>query len=131
MYIFQIKWMDFKLQSGVECLKVERGDKLAVFIKEIPSSITYEWSFESETMPLARSFSRDEYPVVGENVTYDQLYFPFKFSIEAEIDIGKFQLFVNSFCIYHILKTVIRCDNGELIFKYNKLQQNKSVTIAH
>ena len=95
MCLFQIRWMDFILQPGVECLEVERGDKLAVFIKEIPSSITYEWSFDSDTMPLARSFHRDEYPFVGENVTYDQLYFPFKFSIEAEIDIGTCALFVS------------------------------------
>ena len=82
--------MDFILPDGVDCLEVKENDKVAVFIREVPSSITYEWSFETDIMPLARSFEKSEFPSIGENFTFDPLYFPFKFSIEAELDIGNF-----------------------------------------
>ena len=80
--------MHFILPAGLDCLKVQEKDKLAIFIKDVPSSITYEWSFEPDIMPLARSFEKAEFPTMGDNITFDPLYFPFKFSVEAEIDIG-------------------------------------------
>ena len=86
--------MDFILPAGVDCLEVKEEDKLAIFIREVPSSITYEWSFETDIMPLARSFVKAEFPTIGENVTFDPLYFPFKFSIQAQMDIGNFILLV-------------------------------------
>ena len=81
--------MDFHYHDNTTCLSVSAGDQLGVFVKDAPSSLTYDWDFESNSAPLVHAFPGNDFPRIGENVTFDTLFFPFYFSLRADVDIGK------------------------------------------
>lgn len=79
---------DFLLTGSDLCLQVKAGDRLGVAIETVPSSVTYDWSFQS-SQALVHSVSEPSlYPQIGDLVVFDSLYFPFQFSVMVKIELG-------------------------------------------
>ena len=82
---FQIHMHELK---SPKCYVVEQGDIIGLFIKTIPSPITYVQNFDNPNT-LRKQFDNDnDYPQIGDVITMDTLNFPYQFSFYMSIDIG-------------------------------------------
>ena len=70
------------------CYIVEQGDVLGIFIKSIPSPITYIQNFNNPNTLRKKFNNANKYPEIGDIVQMDTLNFPYQFSIYMSVDIG-------------------------------------------
>ena len=71
-----------------KCFIVGQGDVIGIFIRTIPSPITYVQNFKDPNTLRKKFNNIEDYPVPGEVVTVDTLNFPYQFSIYMSVDIG-------------------------------------------
>ena len=79
--------------SGFECVRVQRFDRLGIFIPVVPGSVAYTFIAPVQGQASYRHTPRsadEARPTVNQVITFDSLLFPYAFSSAAYIDTGEF-----------------------------------------
>ncbi len=70
------------------CARIENGDRMGVYMEEAPGAVAYTFD-DSHPTALGHSLDDTNRPTeIGEVVRFDQLTFPYDFSVAAYIDTG-------------------------------------------
>ena len=76
--------------DGPPCLQLSAGDKLGVYIKDVPSSAVFTYDF-NHASTLSHTFpdTTTDGAAVGDQVEFDALPLPLKLSLMAAVYIGE------------------------------------------
>ena len=84
-------WDAFHIANG-SCLEVKAADRVGVLVSVAPSSITYQFNFNSPFVLFHSVPSPIFYPQLGDVIDFDSLAFPFEFSVIVHVEIGNILL---------------------------------------
>ena len=90
MHSISFSFQIYLYQRQSQCIYFQKNDRIGIYTPEVPGSVAYLFN-SSNPHALQHIADPNNPPRPGNNVTFDGLTYPYKFSAAAYLDTGGFQ----------------------------------------